>query len=176
MDLAVLCTTINNKVVFVHGNGDGSFDISHRVSVVGSTPRSIAAGDSDLDGYPDVAVVDEGSKTVSVLHGGPGGPTAVTQVLNTNAAEPAPMSAIFVDWNLDGYADLAIVKLGAIMFFKSDKTGGFTFESWQMVGSYSRYLVAADLDGDFRPDFINGCTNGSGMGCLHIILTPPQAV
>lgn len=83
------------------------------------------------------------------------------------------MSEIFVDWNLDGYADLAVGKSGHIMVFMSDKTGGFT-PAIDVPGGWSaRYLAVADMNGDFWPDFI---TSNYGIGYLSIYFTPPQTL
>lgn len=161
MDLVVLdnCGFGERKLVFLHGNGDGTFELSHSVQLGSSNPYSITTGDFDLDGYPDVAVANYIDKTVSIFRGGPEGPTAVTFMLTT-AMEPD--SAIFVDWNLDGYADLAVLVPNAnvIQLFQNDflKTGGWTwtFSGQIPTNTHADYMIAADLNNDFTPDFIVG--------------------
>lgn len=154
----------------MHGYGDGSFEVSHYVEV-GNIPRSIAAWDFDLDGYPDVAVVNQGDKTVNILHGGLEGPTAITQTLSTIATDPAPMFVIFVDWNLDGYADLAVVKSSFDVIFSNDKTGGFYPVMEVPGGWHAHHIVAADLNNNFWPDLI---TSDSDDGSVTIYFIPPQ--
>src|SRR5262249_45210497 len=48
------------------GNGDGTFTPAPDVAV-GTQPRSVAVGDFNGDGRPDLAAANEGSSTVSVL-------------------------------------------------------------------------------------------------------------
>src|SRR5262249_12168679 len=55
-----------NKVSVLPGIGNGAFRPAINVAA-GSQPVALAAGDFNGDGYPDLAVVDNGSSSVSVL-------------------------------------------------------------------------------------------------------------
>ncbi len=48
------------------GNGDGSFQVAQNFGV-GRAPYSVAVGDFNVDGRPDLAVANSDSNTVSVL-------------------------------------------------------------------------------------------------------------
>jgi type II secretory pathway component GspD/PulD (secretin) len=71
VDLAVVNQTSNNVAILL-----GSVDTSGNLTLVeqtnspitvGTTPVAIAAGDLDVDGIPDLAVVNQGDGTVSIL-------------------------------------------------------------------------------------------------------------
>ena len=65
-DIAVLCGTLDDVAVFL-GNGDGSFQEHVSYVVVGGLPTSIASEDLNLDGSPDLAVVNQSQGNVSIL-------------------------------------------------------------------------------------------------------------
>jgi hypothetical protein len=72
-DLAVVNQTSNNVAILlasVDGNGNVTFtEQSNSPITVGTTPVAIAAGDLNTDGIPDLAVVNQGDNTVSILLG-----------------------------------------------------------------------------------------------------------
>ena len=59
-------TTASNTVSVLLGNGDGTFQAATTYAV-GSAPTSVAIGDLNGDGEPDIAVANTGSDAVSVL-------------------------------------------------------------------------------------------------------------
>src|SRR5207253_8088767 len=71
----------------------------------GITPRSVAAGDFNSDGKPDLAVANSGSTTVSVLLGNGDG---TFQAKRDFAAGGEPWSVGVGDFNSDGKLDLAV--------------------------------------------------------------------
>src|SRR5207244_335105 len=71
---------------------------------VGSFPRSVAIGDVNGDGKPDLAVANSNSNTLSVLLGdGTGGFGAAT---NFSVGGPAPFFVAVADLNRDGKLDI----------------------------------------------------------------------
>jgi len=86
------------------GNGDGSFQ-AKRSFEAGDSPWSVAVGDFNGDGVPDLAVVNGGSDNVSVLLGnGDGG----FQAAQSFGVGRFPLSVAVGDFNADGQPDLAI--------------------------------------------------------------------
>ena len=70
----------------------------------GTSPQSVASGDFNADGRPDVAIANQGSASVSILLGnGSGGLGPKTDF--TTAADP--FSVTSGDFNADGNLDLA---------------------------------------------------------------------
>src|SRR5262249_25127459 len=72
MDVAVADSGIahsgKGSVAVLFGNGDGSFQ-SPSLYPAGSSPFSLAAGDVNGDGIPDLAVADSAGFTVAILLG-----------------------------------------------------------------------------------------------------------
>src|SRR5207247_1003460 len=76
----------------------------------GLTPFSVAVGDVNGDGKPDLAVANYNSNTVSVLLGNGNGTFQAAQNFATGAT---PRSAAVADLNGDGKPDLAVANYGS---------------------------------------------------------------
>src|SRR5437870_189597 len=87
-----------------------SFIDARRDFAVGTNPQSVAAGDFNGDGRPDLAVANSGSSNVSVLLGNGDG---TFQAARTFAAGTTPASVAVGDFNGDGVADLAVANSGS---------------------------------------------------------------
>jgi VCBS repeat protein/FG-GAP repeat protein len=86
------------------GSGDGTFQ-PQVVYTVGSKPMSIAVGDLNGDGKPDLAVACEHGGVVSILLGKGDGSF---QPAVEYAAGGSPVSVALGDFNGDGKLDLAL--------------------------------------------------------------------
>src|ERR1043165_6703523 len=71
----------------------------------GAAPRSVALGDLNRDGKPDVAVANSNSKTVTVLRGNGNG--TFTQTASIPFSTP-PMFVVAADFDNDGKLDLVV--------------------------------------------------------------------
>ena len=73
VDVAVVNQTSNNVAILLGStdvNGNLTFtEQTNSPITVGTTPVAIAAGDLDTDGIPDLAMVNQGDNTVSILLG-----------------------------------------------------------------------------------------------------------
>ncbi len=100
-DLAA-ANSISNDVTVLLGNGTGGFaPAPGSPFAVGSGPYSIAVGDFNLDGKPDLATANSNSGNVTVLLGnGAGGFAAAPG--SPFAVGVAPLSIVVGDFNLDG--------------------------------------------------------------------------
>jgi type II secretory pathway component GspD/PulD (secretin) len=72
-DLAVVNQTSNNVAILLSSvDTNGNLTFTEQINspiTVGTTPVAIASGDLDTDGIPDLAVVNQGDNTVSILLG-----------------------------------------------------------------------------------------------------------
>jgi hypothetical protein len=122
---------------------------------VGTNPRSVAVGDFNLDGKPDLAVANENSNNLTVLLGtGNGG---FTQAVGSPVvAGTHPVSVAVGDFNLDGKPDLAVANLASneVTILLGNGNGGFTQAAGSPIGSLGvpDFVVVGDFNLDGKPD------------------------
>ena len=117
---------------------------------VGTLPQAIATGDFNGDGFPDMAVANCESDTVSILLGTGDGNF---QPPVNNTVGQCPTALAVGDFNHDGHLDLAVAnygnpsKGGSIEILLGRGDGTFvTGTSNFLIGPEA--IVAGDLDGD----------------------------
>ena len=129
---------------------------------VGNAPISIAVGDFNGDGLPDLAVANSNDNTVSVLLGKPNG-TFAAQV--TYATGKVPVAVVTGDFNGDGNLDLAVTNENCtpseagpncspttVSVLLGNGDGTFQPHVDYPVGKLPSSLVAADFNGDGKLD------------------------
>lgn len=136
------------------GNGQGGFGAKIR-SVVSATPFGVAVGDWNGDTHIDVATVNTSQNNVSILRGtGTGTFNNLTQI----AVGQGPNTVVAADFNADTVLDLAVVNgtSNNVQIWRGNGAGGFTLNLTLNTGTGSTpaHAVAADLNGDTRPDLI----------------------
>ena len=121
-----------------------------------SQPTSLAVGDIDGDGRPDLLVTDEGSDTMSVLINSGKGTFAPTVDYPTGVA---PRGVAIGDVNGDGRPDAVIAAWGSeVDLFLNQGKGVFAPRIPYVVkgivgkGSTPWSVVVGDLNGDNKPD------------------------
>jgi 6-phosphogluconolactonase (cycloisomerase 2 family) len=166
-DLAV--ANLNSNTVSVYRNisssgniGAGSFATKQDFTT-GTTPFSVAIGDLDKDGKPDLVVANANSQTVSVfrntsISGSIGASSfAAKQDFTTGAS---PYSVAIGDLDGDGKLDLAVANYGSStvsVFHNTSSSGSIDAGSLAAKQDFTTgpdpYSVAiGDLDGDGKPD------------------------
>ncbi|GAB3690455.1 hypothetical protein GCM10027592_07730 [Spirosoma flavus] len=118
---------------------------------VGSGPRSVAIGDFNGDGKPDLAVGNRNGNTVSILLGTSTGSFAPQ---TTFAVGANPISVAVSDFNSDGKADLVIANSGSnnVSVVLGDGTGAFGPKTDFAAGTSPYCVVVSDFNGDGKAD------------------------
>jgi hypothetical protein len=151
-DLAVTSGSLSNLSLLL-GVGDGSFRLpaAAPVFVAGTQPSAVVTGDLDRDGTQDVVVLNNVSRSVSVLLGNGDG---TFQPQQTFAVGDASVAAVLGDFNGDGRLDLAVADAGSDQLSILLGNGNGTFQSATTIalGATPLSIVTGDFDGDGHLD------------------------
>ena len=118
---------------------------------VGDSPNSVAVGDFNGDGDPDLVVANEFGESVSVLLGGAGGGFGAATNIATGGF---PFAVAVGDFNGDGDPDLAVADAfdGVISVLLGSAGGTFTGPTNFPAGSFPAAVAVGDFNGDGDPD------------------------
>lgn len=165
-DVAVANGTSSGTLsIFRSTSTSGTITFAARVDVAaGSSPTSIAIGDIDGNGKPDLVVANYLSNTVSVFRNNSvsGSISFAARVDFVVGSGPARVAIGDVDG--DGRPDLAICGEGpdsVYMLRNKSAVGAIAFDPLTSfpVGINPTYVTIGDADGDNKPDLI--VANGS---------------
>jgi len=172
-DLAV-ANQFSNNVTILLGQGSGQFAPAPGSPVgVGTRPASVAVGDFNADGRPDLAIANYDSSNVTVLLGnGDGTFTPAPSSPVGGVARPAFMAV--GDFNTDGRPDLAVANYGGLGTFTTLTIllgqGGGQFSpapgSPVTVGTGPGSVAVADFNADGFPDLAVANVNSNNVTIL----------
>jgi hypothetical protein len=115
---------------------------------IGNVPDSVAVGDFNRDGIPDLAVLNSVDGTVSIFLGNGGGTFAAAPNSPVTVGS-TPVSVVVGDFNGDGIPDLAVLNSGTVSILLGNGDGTFAIAPNSPIGGVGGYSVAA---GDFNRD------------------------
>ncbi|WP_439507045.1 beta strand repeat-containing protein, partial [Sediminibacterium sp.] len=166
-DLVIANLNSNTVSVFRNTASSGSINTNSFAAKVDFTTgvgsRSVAIGDLDGDGKPDLAVANVSSNTVSVFRN-----TATSGSINTNSfaakvdfiTGSSPQSVAIGDLDGDGKHDLAVINSSSntVSIFRNTATSGsieagsFTAKVDFTTGSAPHSVTLGDINGDSKLD------------------------
>jgi hypothetical protein len=176
----------NGTVGVLLGNGNGTFQSAASYTSGGAGPRSLAVGDVNGDGNPDLLVTNECSNRnssnsctglLSVLFGA--GDGSFRPPLSYSSGGAIPTSIVLADINGDAKPDALIssqcdsresgCRAGSVSVLLANGNGAFSAAiNYDSVGRTPNSVAAADLNGDGKLDVVlanqcrsKDCTSGT---------------
>ncbi|MGC1617178.1 MAG: FG-GAP-like repeat-containing protein [Candidatus Acidiferrum sp.] len=172
-DLAIVNQTTNNVSILL-GNGNGTFtQAANSPFAVGKSPFAIASGDLNVDGHPDLAIVNQADSTLSVFLGnGDGTFTAATN--SPLATGQNSTSVAIADFNGDGVPDMAVTDpvTDSISVYLGLGQGLFASPFELPVGTNPTAILSASLSGASLPDVAVTDNPSEAAGQVTVILSP----
>jgi hypothetical protein len=156
---------------------------------VGSNPYTVALGDLNGDGKPDLAVANFNSNSVSVLLNTTAAGSATTTFAPTQDFPTGthPIVVVVADLNGDDKPDLAAanrdgVGPGTLSVLLNTTAPGATTPTFAPnvefpIGTYPSSVAVGDLNGDGKPDLAVANSLNTGASTLSVLLntTPTGA-
>jgi hypothetical protein len=151
---------------------------------VGSDPTSVATADFNGDGKPDLVIGTQGNESVAVLLDTTAAGAVVPSFspVQTFAVGNSPDALTVADFNGDGKPDLAAVNIidQTVSVLLNTTPAGASTVSFApqhifLIGFDANAVVAADLNGDGKPDLIVANSNNNNPGTLSVLLNTTAA-
>ena len=169
LDLVETCSgneaPCNNLLLILSGNGDGTFTQFSETPLPFAGSQSMAVGDFNGDGQPDVAVTNSGANGVNVFLNNEGGLSFVYTMPATGAG---PSSIAAADFNGDGKLDLAVANSGSnnVTILLGTGDGTFTAAASPATGMAPNSPAVGDFNGDGVPDLAVANAGSSNVTIL----------
>ncbi|MDX6693049.1 MAG: hypothetical protein QOF02_652 [Blastocatellia bacterium] len=151
LTLAVLVITGWLSATARAGCSTPRFRVAPSYAVGALQPRSVAVGDFNSDGKPDLATANHTANNVSILLNLGGG---IYGTPTTFPAGDGPMFVVTSDFNSDGKLDLAVANrfTNDVSIFIGNGDGSFGAPTNYTVGSEPSAIAVGDFNSDTKPD------------------------
>jgi len=142
--------------------------------VVGANPQSVTVADVNGDGKLDLITANYAANTLTVLTNNGSGGFALA---SSPGVGNSPDCVTAADVNGDGKPDLISANAGSLgngntlTVLTNNGSGGFVLASSPVVGGGPISVVAADVNGDGKPDLISANYGSLGNGNTLTVLT-----
>lgn len=184
------CVTAGSVGVLL-GNGDGTFQAVVSYASSGVLTESVAVGDLNGDGKPDLVVVSECNNdcqfytgVVAVLLGN--GDGTFQKSFAYDLLDVEPTSVVIGDVNGDGKPDVVVTNysggLNTVGVLLGNGDGTLqTIVNYNSAGYYPFSVTVGDINGDNKPDIVVAnycgsvppppyCSTGTSTGSLGVLL------
>ncbi|AWV99403.1 FG-GAP-like repeat-containing protein [Arcticibacterium luteifluviistationis] len=167
LDLVIANSTSKSVSVLRNTSSSGSISSGSFATkqdfTTATSPRSVAIGDLDGDGKPDLAIANTSSNSVSILRNTSSsgninsGSFAAKQDITTGSA---PVSVAIGDLDGDGKLDLVVANSSSnsVSVLRNSSSSGsinsgsFAAKQHFITGTSPTSIAIGDLDGDGKPD------------------------
>ena len=154
----------NISVLLNSGNGTLQTAVNYGTPLTG-TPESIAVGDFDGDGKPDIAVAISGinASEVIIFLGNGDGTFQSYLTIPSGLHSSAILHIVAADFDGDGKADIAVTDGNTLSVLLGSGGAAFLRPLTYLVGpgaAINGTLAVADFNGDGKPDLVTTSRDG----------------
>ncbi|MCX7916781.1 MAG: VCBS repeat-containing protein, partial [bacterium] len=166
LDLVVSSRSGSGQVAILIGNGDCTFKNPVYYNT-GGEPWGIGVDDFDGDGILDIAVVNNYSKTLTVLKGKKDGSFQLDYTFNFSSA---PIGFVSGDFTKDYKKDVGIIFPQSLIILKNSaefkESGIFSEPVHYQTGQNPRNVISADFNNDGILDLAVANKNSNNVSIL----------
>jgi FG-GAP-like repeat/FG-GAP repeat len=131
-----------------------------------TTPMSVALGDVNGDGKPDVVIAAHGTPAVSVFINNGNGTLQPKVDYAANSVEAVTLLDMNADAKLDIVTGNRNVAAPSASVFRNNGNGTFAARTDYTSGNYSTSIATGDFNGDGQPDIVTGNETANTVSVL----------